>query len=107
MNRVLGAALRLAWPAKGFFNHWRQGFLYGLLAILPTSLSTLFSGPKLMNTDLATSLIATKQSGIRQSAQMRVLKKTMEMERQAIEMLTRVEKPAVPPSQGTRVDKSA
>lgn len=60
-----------------------------------------------MNTDLATALIANRQSGIQQSAQLKVLKKTLEMERQAMEMLTRVQKPAVPAGQGTRVDKSA
>ncbi len=60
-----------------------------------------------MNTDLATSMIATKQSAIRQSAQLKVLKKTMDMERQAIEMLMHVDKPTPPSGQGTRVDKSA
>lgn len=57
--------------------------------------------------ELAGSIMAVKQAATQQTAQMKILKKSHEMEMALINMIDQVAKSAPPPGQGTKVDTSA
>lgn len=57
--------------------------------------------------ELAGSIMAVKQAATQQTAQMKILKKSHDMEMAMIDMIAQTAKSAPPPGQGTKVDKTA
>lgn len=60
-----------------------------------------------MNTDLAASLMTARTAQTQHSVELAVLKKTHDMQTELLELLLQPAQAALPPGQGTKVDKSA
>lgn len=60
-----------------------------------------------MNTDLTTALLDARNTRTLQSATIAVIKKSSEMDKALVQMVDEAARPAPPPGQGLRVDKTA
>lgn len=60
-----------------------------------------------MNTDLATQIVATKNTATQNAVNIAVFKKAHEMQTNLLETLMQTALAAPPPGQGTKIDKLA